>query len=82
MHPRFAIAKAALLGDLDECLKIFRRTRGANVTRHDWDDWPLLEDLQKDSGFERFAKTGTRRKGHSVAKTTIRKGANGSDRSR
>lgn len=82
LHPRFAIAKAALLGDLDECLKIFRRTRGANVTRHDWDDWPLLEDLQKDKRFERLVKTGTRRKRDSVAKTTIRNGKNGGDRTR
>lgn len=54
LHPRFAVAKAALCDDLDECLKILRLTRGADLWELDWDESPLLEELRCDSRFDRF----------------------------
>ncbi|WP_343902725.1 hypothetical protein [Arthrobacter rhombi] len=47
LSPQFQLAKMALLGDLDETLKLLERIRGTDfLSEMSWLEWPLLEELR------------------------------------
>jgi hypothetical protein len=54
----FAIARAALLDDLDDLFELIERTKASEFDERAWTEWPLLDEARKDPRFgtlrERF----------------------------
>jgi hypothetical protein len=52
LHPRFTVARLALLDDFDGFFAAIIKFDGAGISEKELDEWPILEEARKEARFE------------------------------